>query len=114
LDDAAAQIKKTVEAAIDFAQRHPEAYRVTFGRERCAVARHGAVVSESARPLAEGLRQLQNEGRIPAGISVELAARAYLSMEVGMLLWWLENPSRATPAELVETLSQLHPASRAL
>ncbi|HIF94613.1 MAG: TetR/AcrR family transcriptional regulator [Myxococcales bacterium] len=105
------QALKTVEAAVHFAERHSEAYRVAFGRERAGAARHGAVVSESARPLAEGLRQLQIEGRISANLNLELAARAYLSMELGTLLWWLEDPSRATAAELIETLSALHPAS---
>lgn len=105
------QALKTVEAAVYFAESHSEAYRVAFGRERAGAVRHGAVVSESARPLAAGLRQLQIEGRIPTGLNLDLAARAYLSMEVGTLLWWLEDPGRATTLDLIRTLSALHPAS---
>jgi hypothetical protein len=84
---------------------------VTFGRERAGAARHGPVVSESSRPTAEALRGLQKTGRISADLDPALAARAYLAMEVGMLLWWLEDPSRANTEALVDTLRKMHPAA---
>jgi AcrR family transcriptional regulator len=104
------QVRRSVAAAVRFAERHPEAYRVTFGRERAGAAKHGPIVSESSRPTAEALRVLQQAGRIPVDLDADLAARAYLSMEVGTLLWWLEDPRRASPARLVDTLARLHPA----
>jgi AcrR family transcriptional regulator len=106
------QVRRSVEAAVRFARQHSEAYRVTFGRERAGASRHGPIVSESSRPTADALRGLQRAGRIPRDLDVDLAARAYLSMEVGTLLWWLEDPSRAGPEGLVNTLTQLHPAVR--
>ncbi len=111
--DPAEQAKRSIGAAAQFSEQHPEAYRVTFGRERAGAARHGPVVSESARPLAEALLRIQRAGGIVSELDVDLAARAYLSMEVGTLLWWLEDPSRATRAGIVDTLSRLHPASQA-
>ncbi len=105
------RVRASVEAVARFAERHPEAYRVTFGRERAGAAAHGPVVSESSRPTAAALRQLQAQGLVAADLDVELAARAYLSMEVGMLLWWLDDPSRTPRSALVETLSRLHPAA---
>lgn len=106
-----AQVRASVAAAVRFAEQHPEAYRVTFGRERAAASRHGPVVSESTRPLASALRRQQTRGRIPMELDVEVAARAFLAMETGTLLWWLEDPSPTrTPSEtLVETLVRLHP-----
>jgi AcrR family transcriptional regulator len=106
------QARSSIEAAVQFAERHPEAYRVTLGRERVGSARHGPIVSESSRPTAEALRQLQRRNQLAADLDVDLAARAYLSMEVGTLLWWLEDPSRASPAALVDTLARLHPLSK--
>jgi AcrR family transcriptional regulator len=106
------QVQRSVEAAVRFAEQHPEAYRVTFGRERAGAAKHGPIVSESSRPTAEALRGLQQAGRLPADLDPDLAARAYLSMEVGTLLWWLEDPSRASATTLVDTLARLHPAVR--
>jgi hypothetical protein len=85
---------------------------VTFGRERAGASRHGPIVSESSRPTADALRGLQRTGLLPRDLDVDLAARAYLSMEVGTLLWWLEDPSRASQVGLVDTLAQLHPAVR--
>lgn len=105
------QIRASVAAAVEFARDHPEAYRVCLGRERTAPAHQGPVVSESTRPIAEGLRTLQRAGRIAAALDVELAARAYLSMEAGMLLWWLEDPKRVADGAIVDTLVRLHPAS---
>lgn len=110
--DPKSQVRHAVEAAVHFAERHPEAYRVTFGRERAGAAQHGPIVSESSRPTAEALRALQKAGRVPDNLDADLAARAYLSMEVGMLLWWLEDPSRAGTADLADTLAALHPAVR--
>ena len=104
------QVRRSVEAAVHFAEQHSEAYRVTFGRERAGAARHGPIVSESSRPTAQALRGLQKAGQIAAELDADLAARAYLSMEVGTLLWWLEDPSRASATGIADTLVRLHPA----
>ena len=104
------QVRRSIEAVVGFAEQHPEAYRVTYGGERAGASRHGPVVSESSRPTAEALRALQRAGRIAADLDCELAARAYLSMEIGTLLWWLDDPQRARSADLVATLARLHPA----
>jgi AcrR family transcriptional regulator len=108
--DTSEQARRSIAAAVAFSERHPEAYRVTFGRERAGASRHGPIVSESARPLADALRRIQREGGIVAELDVDLAARAYLSMEVGTLLWWIEDPIRATREGIIDTLSRLHPA----
>lgn len=105
-----AQVRASVEAAVDFAERHPEAYRVCFGRERTAPAHAGPVVSESTRGIASALAAAQRAGLVDATLDPELAARAYLSMEAGMLLWWLEDPRRAARDRLVGTLVRAHPA----
>ena len=105
-----AQVRASADAAVSFAESHPQAYRVAFGRERAGAASHGPVVSESSRPTAEGLRRLQAAGRLDPELDPELAARAYLAMEVGTILWWLDDPSRAGREGVVDTLVRLHPA----
>ena len=109
--DALDRVRASIEAVARFAESHPEAYRVTFGRERAGASAHGPVVSESSRPIADALRELQARGLVAGDLDVDLAARAYLSMEAGMMLWWLEDPKRAARATLVDTLTRLHPAS---
>lgn len=109
LDDEA-WVRSPIAAAVAFARDHPEAYRVCFGRERAAVSHSGPVLSESARPIARALRNRQARGQLDPALDPDLAARAYLAMESGLLLWWLEDPKRASEASLVETLVRLHPA----
>ena len=104
-----AQAAAAIVAAAEFARRHPEAYRVTLGRERAGATKHRPVVSESTRPTADVLRRLQAQGEIDPDLDVDLAARAYSATEVGMLLWWLEDATRSDPQDLVDTLLRLHP-----
>ena len=106
-------IRGTIAAAIEFAREHAEAYRICFGRERAVAAHHGPVLSESTRPIADALRALQKVGEIDATLDAELAARAYLAMEAGLILWWLEDPKRAQIDALIETLLRMHPAQTA-
>jgi hypothetical protein len=56
------------------------------------------------------MRRLQAAGQVDASLDPDLAARAYLSMEVGTLLWWLDEPTRVDAEAVVETLTQMHPA----
>jgi len=108
--DPADPIRASVKAVVAFAREHAAAYRVCLGRERAAAAHHGPVLSESSRPIAEALRALQATSEIDPGLDAELAARAYLSMEAGLLLWWLEDPKRAEVDALIDTLVRMHPA----
>ncbi|MCR9094470.1 MAG: TetR/AcrR family transcriptional regulator [bacterium] len=108
--DPEAQVRASAGAAVAFAESHAQAYRVTFGRERAGATAHGPVVSESTRPTADGLRRLQAAGRVDPALDPDLAARAYLAMEVGTILWWLDDPSRAGRDGVVDTLVRLHPA----
>ena len=107
------QVRASAVAAVAFAESHAEAYRVTFGRERAGAAAHGPVVSESSRPTADGLRRHQAAGRLDPDLDPDLAARAYLAMEVGTILWWLDDPVRAGREGVVDTLVRLHPAQAA-
>ncbi|MHA7839029.1 MAG: TetR/AcrR family transcriptional regulator [bacterium] len=102
-------VDRAVRAAVHFARAHPEAYRVTFGRERLGPPRSRSTVAESSRPTAELLRRLQRAGRLDPDLDVDLAARAHAAMEAGTLLWWLEAPERAVAEDLVDTLVRLHP-----
>ncbi|MEZ4332219.1 MAG: TetR/AcrR family transcriptional regulator [Myxococcota bacterium] len=111
--DLDARVRASIEAAVTFAGDHPEAYRVSFGRERTAPAHQGPVVSESTRGIATALGALQRAGALDPTLDVALAARAYLTMESGLLLWWLEDPDRARASAIVDTLVRAHPAHAA-
>jgi AcrR family transcriptional regulator len=109
--DPETQAYHAIRAVVHFAERHPSAYRVTFGRERVGLCHSHPALSESSRPTAEALRRLQASGLLDPDLDVDLAARAYASMEAGTLLWWLEAPERSLAADLIETLARLHPVT---
>ena len=109
--DPEIQAYHAVRAVVHFAERHPEAYRVTLGRERVGGVRTRSALGESTRATAEALRRLQISDRLDPDLDVDLAARAYASMEAGTLLWWLEAPERTPAADLVDTLARLHPVT---
>lgn len=104
------RVRASISAAVEFARDHPEAYRVCFGRERTAPAHRGPIVSESTRGIVALLAALQQQGKVDPGLDVELAARAYLATESGMLLWWLEDRGRVEAERVVEVLWRAHPA----
>jgi AcrR family transcriptional regulator len=108
--DVEAQVSAAIAAAVEFARAHPAAYRVAFGRERAASNRSRPVISESHRPTVAVLGRLQRTGQLDPDLNLDLASRAYAAAEVGLLLWWLEDPTRSEARELVETLTRLHPA----
>lgn len=106
---AESQARAAIGAAVDFAAAHPEAYRVTFGRERASLSNHRPQISDSTRPTATALRRIRDGGALDPELDVDLAARAFAATETGTLLWWLEDVSRAEPTQLVDTLTRLHP-----
>ena len=109
--DPETQAYHAVRAVVHFAERHPEAYRVTFGRERVGGVRTRSALGESSRAMADALRRLQANDQLDPDLDVDLAARAYASMESGTLLWWLEAPDRTLAADLIDTLARLHPVT---
>ena len=69
-----------------------------------------AQVGYSTRVTERRLAELQADGRLDPRLDPGVAARAFVAMQNTVVCWWLEDPSRATRAALVETLVRLHPA----
>jgi len=97
--------RAATEAIVDFAVAHPEPFRAAFGGMRTAK------MQLSLRPIERRFRELIEAGAAREGLEPAVAARAWWSMISGTVVWWLEDPSRTTRQELVDTLAALHPAS---
>ena len=54
--------------------------------------------------------ELQRDGALDPELHPGVAARAFIAMQNGVVSWWLEDPSRASRDDVVETLIRLHPA----
>ncbi len=117
------QVRNLIEAVVGFAEEGPARFRVAFGPEASAIraprAARGespsrgpmrAQVGYSHRVTERRLTQLQSEGALDPRLDPAVAARAFVGMQNSVVCWWLEDPSRASRAALVETLVRLHPA----
>lgn len=69
--------------------------------------------SASARVIDSIVEQIEHSitagakmGVYRADINPALAARAEVSMNLGLLTWWMENPQRAAREEIIETLTK--------
>ncbi|MBW2295225.1 MAG: TetR/AcrR family transcriptional regulator [Deltaproteobacteria bacterium] len=117
------QVRNLVEAVVAFAEESPARFRVAFGPEASTTrapraargespSRHPtrAQVGYSTRVTERRLAELQAEGALDPRLDPAVAARAFVAMQNSVMCWWLEDPSRASRAGLVETLVRLHPA----
>lgn len=104
------QVRGLVEAAVGWAQSHPEPFRLAFGRPPRSSASGGPGLGLSSHGIEVRLAALQRAGRLDAGVDPGLAARAFISMQTSVIVWWLEASERPPREKLVETLVRLHPA----
>lgn len=110
-DELAQQVAQAIEAHVAFAEREPALFRAAFGPEGGGVAASGhAAVGPSTRAIERRLAALQASGEVDSALDPAVAARAFASMQAGVLAWWLEDPTRADRAAIVTTLTRLHPA----
>jgi AcrR family transcriptional regulator len=107
--DRSTQVRRSVEAALDFAVDHPRWFRAAFGREVAPTpGRPG--IAPSHRRLERRLRGLQVQGRLDPALDPAVAAKGFTAMQSAVILWWLDDRERAERSHVIETLVRLHPA----
>jgi len=117
------QVRDLIEAIIGYAEVDPARFRVAFGpapsrrsspRGQGTQARTGgtarAQVGYSTRVTERRLAELQAADLLDPRLHPGVAARAFVAMQNSVVCWWLEDKSRATRDDLIETLILLHPA----
>ena len=62
--------------------------------------------------IEESLRARAAAGEVPADLHPGVAAQAIAAMTSRALAWWVEDPTRATREQLIETLCRMHPVHR--
>ena len=110
--DLETQVRALIGVALDQAEERPEAYRVVAAEAASASPRrrHPGALRLSTRPIADRLAALQAAGTLDPRIDPTVAAKAFESMQSGVIAWWLEDPARAKRSAVHETLVRLHPA----
>lgn len=98
------------EALVGFAEDHRDLFRVVFRPGSGA----GETGPRTLERLARGVRRRRQvamaEGRAAECLDADVLAQAIVGMWVRVLVWWVEDPTRARREDIVRTLAhfQLH------
>lgn len=84
---------------VDFAERRGDLVRILFGRDSEARALGADVLDH----LALGARERVAANPVD-GVHAGVAAQAIVGMWSRVLAWWIEDPTRASRKDLIETL----------
>jgi AcrR family transcriptional regulator len=104
------EVRATVAAVVDFAERNPDLFHVAFSGPMPTTAHGAPVMGFSSRPMERRLSDLQTRGDFDPGIDPAVAARGWFGQQNSVLSWWLGSRERPTRDQVIETLSRLHPA----
>jgi AcrR family transcriptional regulator len=104
-----APLRARMAELVAFAEERRDLVRIVFGRGHEA----GTIGEEMADELFPGvearLRERISEGRADPGLHPAVAAQALIASWTRIVAWWVEDPSRASREDVVETLVRLHP-----
>ena len=110
--DARAQVRARTAELVAFAEDNGRLIRVLFGRRQEAGALAEDVLDALIPGIEESLRARAAAGEVSADLHPGVAAQAIAAMSSRVLAWWVEDPTRATRDELIETLCRMHPVHR--
>jgi AcrR family transcriptional regulator len=103
-------VEAQAEALVGFADDHRELFRIVFTPGGEAAEAGARVLERLARGVSARRRVAVAQGQAWTCLDSDILAQAVVGMWVRVLSWWVDDPSRATRAEIVRTLShfQLH------
>lgn len=98
------------EALVGFAHDHRELFRIVFTPGSEGAEAGARVLERLARGVSARRRAAVARGQARECLDSDVLAQAIVGMWVRVLTWWVDDPGRATRAEIVRTLShfQLH------
>lgn len=110
--DARAQIRARTAELVAFAEENRNLILVLFGRGHEAAGVGDEVLDSLTPGIAEAFRARVQAGQLPADVHAATAAQALAAMNSRVIAWWVEDPTRATREEVIETLCRMHPVYR--
>ena len=103
-DDPEESVRAQAAALMDFAERKRELIRIVFSGDGDAAELEHDVVNT----LAESLTKARIERhRVPDGADPAVLGQAIVGMFARVVAWWVEDPSRATRDQVIETLTRI-------
>ncbi|MCZ6465035.1 MAG: TetR/AcrR family transcriptional regulator [Proteobacteria bacterium] len=110
-EERATQARARARVLVDFAAQNREVMRMLFSGDAEAASVESDVLDQLAESIAASRRrQLAASGRRHAAaddLDPAVVAQAVVGMWARVLAWWTEDPSRATPETLVDTLTRI-------
>ncbi|MCZ6784737.1 MAG: TetR/AcrR family transcriptional regulator [Proteobacteria bacterium] len=111
-EERAIQARARARVLVDFAAQNREVMRMLFSGDAEAASVGSDVLDRLAESIAASRRRrlaASGGGHVTAGDDLDPAvvAQAVVGMWARVLAWWTEDPSRATPETLVDTLTRI-------
>jgi AcrR family transcriptional regulator len=110
--DPREQIRARTAELVAFAEDNRSLIRILFGRRHEAGELAEDVLEALIPGIEESLRARAAAGEVPAALHPGVAAQAIAAMTSRVLAWWVEDPTRASRDQLIETLCRMHPVHR--
>jgi AcrR family transcriptional regulator len=107
-----AQVRARTAELVAFSEDNRSLIRVLFGRRQEAGELAEDVLDALIPGIEESLRVRAAAGELSADLHPGVAAQAIAAMSSRVLAWWVEDPTRATRDQLIETLCRMHPVHR--
>ena len=103
--DAATAARAHATALVDFVTRSDNQGRLLFAAD--APGLRGEILDAMAAAQEAHLRERGREGYFRTDIDAAVAAQALVGMQSRVLMWWMEDPSRASRAKVIDTIAKL-------
>jgi AcrR family transcriptional regulator len=102
--EQADSVRAHASALMDFAARNRAVIRILFSGDSEAAELGHDVLNTLAESLAKARTA---HGRVPDGADPAVFAQALVGMFARVIAWWVEDPSRATRDQVIETLTRI-------
>jgi TetR/AcrR family acrAB operon transcriptional repressor len=96
-----------VAALVGFAEANRDVMLIIFGNDTEAAQIESELLDRFAADIARGRSLKVESGEMPAEIDPVVMSQALVGMLARVIRWWLEDPTRATRATLIETLTRI-------
>lgn len=112
LADPRSQVRARTAELVAFAEENRNLFLVLFGRGTQSAGMGDEVLDSLTPGIADALRARARAGQLSPELHPAVAAQAIAAMHSRVIAWWVEDPTRATRDEVIETLCRMHPAHR--
>jgi AcrR family transcriptional regulator len=98
-------VRAQADVLLSFAEQRADLVRILFGRDSEARGLGADVLDHLAEGARERIADDLKRGRTPGSVDPDVAAQAIVGMWSHVLAWWVEDTSRATREQLIDTLT---------